>query len=118
MVPMPVALRSGEARNQYVRAKGSDYPHHVGECDIVSAPLLKCFFRILRISEIRYPAKALLDPVIAIGSRQLQRAQHAQNVEEIASYLVLPAFAARESHEQRGGAVAARLECQHAAVFV
>ena len=88
------------------------------ERDIVPAPFLKGFFGILRVAEIRDPAEALLHSVIAIGRGQLQRAQHAQHVEQIAADFVLAAFAAGESHQKRRDSFAARLERQHASIFV
>ena len=115
---MPIAVRSREARNQHVWPEGANHSHHVTERDIVPSPLLEGLVGILRIAEIGNSAEALFHAVIAIGGRQLQRAQHAQHVEQIASDFVLPAFAASERHQQRGHAFAARLESQHAAIFV
>ena len=84
----------------------------------MSAPFLEGFFGIFRIAEIRYPAEALFHSVVAIGSSQLQCAQHAQHVKQVAAYFVLTAFAAGESHEQRRVSLAAGLQGQHASVLV
>ena len=113
-----IAVGPREARNQHVRTKGSDHAHHVAEGNVVSAPFLECFFGIFRIAEIRHPAEALFHSVVAIGSSQLQRAQYPQHVKQVASYFVLAAFAAGESHQQGRVSLAAGLEGQHASILV
>ncbi len=118
VMSVPVALGSGEARNQHVGPKGSDHAHHVAEGDVVSAPFLEGFFGTFRIAEIRHPAEALFHSVVAIGSSQFQCAQHAQHVKQVAAHFVLTAFAAGESHQQRRVSLAAGLEGQHASVLV
>ena len=118
MVSVPVPVGSGKARNQDIGTKSSNHAHHVAERDIMPAPLLKGFFRIFGIAEIRHPAEALLDSVVTVRCRQLQHAQHAQHVEQIAADLVLAAFAPSQSHQQCGDPVAARFQRQHAAIFI
>jgi hypothetical protein len=63
----------------------------------VTLPLLKCFRRILGKSEISHLGEALFHAVVAIRSQQFQRAQDAEDIEQIAANLVLPAFAAVQS---------------------
>ena len=113
-----IAVRPGEARHQHIGTKSADHSHHVAERDVMPAPLLKSLIRILGIAEIGDPAEALFHSVVAIGCSKLQRAQHAQHIEQVAADLVLAAFAASQSHQQRRYSLAARLEGQHASVFV
>ena len=115
---MPIAICPRKPRHQYIRTKGSNHLHHIRQRNIMPLPLLKCFFGSLRISKVSHARKSLLDAVKAIGSQQLQSPQHTQHVEQIAAQLVLPTFAARQRHQQRQGAFPARLQRQHATVFV
>ena len=78
----------------------------------------KGLFRRLGEAKIGDAGEALLHAVIAIGGQQLQRANNAQLVEQIAADLVLAAFAAIERQLQHADAVAARFQRQHAAIFV
>ncbi len=115
---VPVAVGTGEACDQNIGTKGANHAHHVAERDVMSAPLLESLVRIFRIAEIRDPAEALFHSVVTIGCRQLQRAENAQHVEQIASYFVLTTFAAGERHQKGGISFPARLQGQHAAIFV
>ena len=115
---MPIPLRPRKPRHQHIRTELPDHPHNIRQRNVMSLPLLKRLLRIFRIPKIRHPRKTLLYPVITIRGQHLQRPQHAQLIEQIASRLVLPALAARQRHQSHGRALAPRLQRQHAAVFV
>ena len=53
MMPVSIALAAGKARHEHIRAECPNHTHHVGERRIVSTPLLKRLFWILRKSKIR-----------------------------------------------------------------
>ena len=74
-MPVPISIRTRKARDQNIRTKGSNHPHHIPQRDIVTFPFLKRLFRILGITKIRHPREALLDTVVAVRRQQLQRAQ-------------------------------------------
>ena len=86
--------------------------------DIVATPFLESLFRCLGKTEISNAREALFNTVVTVGSQQLQGANDAKLVEEIAADFVLPAFAAIERELQHAHAVPARFERQHAAIFV
>src|SRR5207237_3720703 len=66
VMAVSIAIGAREARNQHVRPELANDANYVGEWDIVPAPLLKGFFRRLRVAEVSNTGEALLDSVITI----------------------------------------------------
>ena len=118
MIAVSVARRALKARADHVRAKGADDAHHVGQRDIVATPFLEGLLGRLGKAEIGDAGEALFHSVIAVSGQQLQRANNAQFVEQIAADHVLAALAAIERQLQNTVAMAAGLKSQHAAIFV
>src|SRR5437868_12807245 len=110
MMPVTVAFRPREAGNQHIGMERSDHSHHVSQCDVVPSPLLESLFWILRITEVRDPAETLLHSAVTVRRGQLECAKHTQHITQIASNLVLAAFAASEAHQERSNSFAARFE--------
>ena len=94
------------------------HSHHVAQCDVVAAPFGESFIWILGESEIRHARESLLYAIVLVGREQLEGTQDAQNVGEIAANFVLAALTAIQSHQQRVHSAPARLQCQHATIFV
>ena len=118
MMAVTVARVALKASADHIRTEGANHPHHVAQRDIVTAPLLERLFWSLGETEIGDPREALLDSVVAVGRQQLQRADDAELIQQIAADFVLPALAAIERELQHARAVPARLQREHAAVFV
>ena len=83
-----------------IRTEGSNHAHHVAQRNIVTTPLLECLLRSLGEPKIGNAREALLDSVVTVGSQQLQRADDAELIEQIAANFVLPAFTAIERELQ------------------
>ena len=118
MVAVSIARGAGESRDQHVGAIRANHAHHVGQHQIMAAPLLKSLIGSFRKSEISGAREALLHAVILIGGQQFQRAQHAQAVGKSAPQFVLPAFPAIQRHQQDVNSQPAGLVSEHAAIFV
>src|ERR1700736_4298086 len=118
MVAVSVGVSAREAGDQNIGTEGADYANHVGEGDIVAAPLLKSFFRGLRISEIGDAGEALLDSVVTVGGQKLERAQDSKFVEQTGAEFVLSAFAASEGEKECLHAFAPGFEGEGCAIFV
>ena len=118
MMAVAIAWGALKASADHIRTEGANHAHHVAQRDIVTAPLLECLLRRLGETEIGNAREALLDSVVAVGGQQLQRADDAELVEQIAADFVLPALAAIERKLQHADAVPARFQREHAAVFV
>src|SRR5215469_5844002 len=110
MIPMPIAGRPLEARDQYIRSKRTNDPHDIGHGYIIAVPLLKSLFLALREPEIRYPREPLFCTVIAVRCSQFQSAQYAEHIEQVASDFVLATLAAVQRQQQHGVALAPRFQ--------
>ena len=118
VVAVTVAGRTLKAGADHVRTERTNDAHHVGECDVMSAPLLEGLLRSLGEAKVGDAGKSLLHAVVAIGSEQLEGPQDTELVEQVAAKLVLSALAAVQGQLQGGDAAPAGLQRQHATVFV
>src|SRR5882757_6409046 len=118
MIAMTVAAGAREASHQNVGTKRANDADHVPKRNVVALPFFQSFFRVLGEAKIRHPREALIDAIITVGAEKFQSAKYAERIEQAATHLILSAFAAGQRHQQGVRALAARLEGEHAAVFV
>src|SRR5579872_1325073 len=96
-----VAIGTRETRDQHIRSELANDTDDVRERNVVTAPLLKSFFRRLRISEVGNAGEPLLDSVITIGGEQFQRTQYSELVGKGVAGFILSTFASSE-RQQKG----------------
>ena len=118
MIAMAVAAVALEPSADHVGTESANHSHDVVERHVVAVPHLECFFRSLGKSKIGSSGETLFDGVVTVGRKQLQGANDAEFIQEIAANFVLAAFAAIQGELQCGHTVAARFEREHAAIFV
>ncbi len=118
MMAVAVARGAAEAAGEHVRPEHPDRAHQVCKRDVMPVPFVEGLFRGLGEAEIHHVAEALFHAVILVGLQKLQRAQDAKFVGTFGAKFVLAAFAARDCEKQRRGAVSARFQREHPAVFV
>ena len=118
MVAMAVARRTLKAGADHVRPERANDANHIGQGNVVAAPLLEGFLGCLREAEICDAGEPLLDAIVAVGTQQFQGAKNPEFIEQIAAYLVLSALASVQGQLQGGHASPSGFQRQHAAVFV
>ena len=100
MLPVTVARRAGEHRDDDLRPERAHHLHDVAEQRILR-PVLEGLGGGLREAEVVRAREELMRPVDAPRGEQLFRANHAERLAELVADEVLSAVAARE-REIRG----------------
>jgi hypothetical protein len=118
VVSMTIALGARETRDQHVGAKRPNDANHVRESDVMAAPFGESFIGVLGKPEISDTRESVLYTVMLVGGEKFLGSQHAKNVGQITTNLVLAALAAIQRHQQCGNAVTAGLKGQETAVFI
>src|SRR5258705_401979 len=118
MIAMTVAAGTREASYQNVGTKRANDADHVAKRNVVALPFFQSLFRVLGEAKIRHAREALIDTIITVGTEKFQSAKYAERIQQAAPHLILSPFAAGQRHQQCVRAPAARLEGEHAAVFV
>ena len=117
MLAVPVGDATDEDGGDDERAVEADGTDGVVE-DALMGPLAEGFFLGFGEAEVDLRTEELVGTGVAVGGEQLLGADETEGVFEVAGHGILAAFAAGEGEVGDAGAEAARVEREHAAVFV